>query len=176
MLIWPSHRFEKVGWAEKGSGTNSAHRKRGQDPIVRSGIKRGQEPIVRSTLRAIWLLVPDPFLCRAPFGPFGYWVLTPFPMQPSTLWAIWLVVPAPLFCPLEKPGTSRTSAGRRCNSLRPVLACGPKFCDAAYGSLRPDARTDTAIILPGRFAARSLRGKHAQDSDSTGHRPTAIGV
>jgi len=23
--------------------------------------KRGQEPIVRSTLRAIWLLVPDPF-------------------------------------------------------------------------------------------------------------------
>jgi len=25
-------------------------------------LKRGQEPIVRSTLRAIWLLVPDPFL------------------------------------------------------------------------------------------------------------------
>ncbi len=28
--------------------------------------KRGQEPIVRSTLRAIWLLVPDPF-----FQPFS---------------------------------------------------------------------------------------------------------
>ena len=25
--------------------------------------KRGREPIVRSTLRAIWLLVPDPFEC-----------------------------------------------------------------------------------------------------------------
>jgi len=24
-------------------------------------LKRGQEPIVRSALRAVWLLVPDPF-------------------------------------------------------------------------------------------------------------------
>jgi len=28
--------------------------------------KRGQEPIVRSTLRAIWLLVPDPFFEPSP--------------------------------------------------------------------------------------------------------------
>jgi hypothetical protein len=42
------HRGRKKG-RKKGSGTNSAHRKRGQDPIV------------RSTLWAIWLLGPDPF-------------------------------------------------------------------------------------------------------------------
>ena len=41
--------------------------------------KRGQEPIVRSTLRAVSLLVPDPFSDgAAPFGPLGYWYLTPF--------------------------------------------------------------------------------------------------
>ena len=41
---------------------------------------------MRSTLWAIWLLVPDPFFCRAPCGPFGYWFLTPFsaPIQVSS--------------------------------------------------------------------------------------------
>ena len=39
----------------------------GSSPFTRSFLlppellKRGQEPIVRSTLRAVWLLVPDPF-------------------------------------------------------------------------------------------------------------------
>ncbi len=34
---------------------------------------------MRSTLRAIWLLVPDPFsACGAPCGPYGYWQLPPF--------------------------------------------------------------------------------------------------
>ena len=34
---------------------------------MRLNQKRGQEPIVRSTLRAIWLLVPDPFFAKV-FG------------------------------------------------------------------------------------------------------------
>jgi len=51
--------------------------------------KRGREPIVRSTLRAIWLLVPDPF--SEPREP----------IVRSTLRAIWLLVPDPFSEPFK---------------------------------------------------------------------------
>ena len=53
---------------------------------------------MRSTLRAIWLLGPDPFSDAAehPPGHFGYWFLTPFFKLRSTLRAFRLLVPAPI--------------------------------------------------------------------------------
>ena len=47
---------EEVSFDDGRVNFRSQAQKRGQEAQ-----KRGQEPIVRSTLRAIWLLVPDPF-------------------------------------------------------------------------------------------------------------------
>jgi hypothetical protein len=63
---------------------------------------------VRSTLRAFWLLVPDPFFSSggAPSGPFGYWFLTLFsscgaPFGPFGYWFVPHISALALWAPVE---------------------------------------------------------------------------